>query len=56
MKYHRSPLRYFTLGPVIILMAFTLTSMAMTIIQIIAGVFYISLGFVVVWDNRKEKP
>jgi hypothetical protein len=38
-------LRYFILGPAIIAMAFTLHSTALTVAQVIAGVFYTSLGF-----------
>lgn len=43
----RSPLRYFLLGPVIVLLAFSLHSTALTVVQVIAGVLYTSLGFFV---------
>ena len=51
----RHHLRYFILGPVIIAMAFTLPSTAMAIAQIVAGIFYTSLGFMWLSNDRTEK-
>jgi len=39
-------LRYFAIGTLIVVMAFPIHSWAMTVVQVIAGIVYFSLGFV----------
>lgn len=49
---YRSPFRHFILGPAIIVMAFTLHSWTMTVIQVIAGIVYIGIGVLKLTDTQ----
>lgn len=38
-------MKYFILGPIIVLLAFTLRSWPIMLLQVAMGLFYLSLGF-----------